>query len=269
MSGRGCSRRALPSGEGRRRAGSFVAGGGHAGSHPIGRHVRLPRSGGRVMVASIGHDAAEGEGRGRPILSDPAERPRAFGIGPAAVEPVIVAHPRDDHAGPLRRFPAATRHLQAVEMACATGPCMRHAPLGTPFAGEHAHEAARGPHRGRVVLREGDGEIASGAALRRIGGRSRGLQAARAGARAGWAAQDAAHRCGGGPPGGILPVGADVEDMRRGLATTRAPAPSRGMTVPGHDPLARRLSRRAGGAGGTRRPGAGLAAALAAAGRLA
>ena len=171
---------------GRTRADSFIFDEDHASPHDMDYYVWLLRSEGRAIVVDTGYDAAEGERRARPLLRDSAEQMRAFGIDPETVETVVVTHLHYDHAGSLHRFPAATLHLQAAEMAYATGPCMCHPALRMPFTGEHVCEAVRRLYQGRVVFHEGDGEVAPGVTVHRIGGHSRGLQAVRVRTRAGW-----------------------------------------------------------------------------------
>ena len=255
---------------GRTRADSFIFDDDHASPHDIDYYVWLLRSGARAIVVDTGYDAAEGERRDRPILRDPAEQLRAFGVDPETVETVIVTHLHYDHAGSLHRFPSATLHLQAAEMAYATGPCMCHPALQMPFTGEHVCEAVRRLYQGRVVFHEGCGEVAPGVTVHRIGGHSRGLQAVRVRTRAGWLvlASDAAHFYENWILAKPFPIVVDVEDMLRGFATVSGLASSREMTVPGHDPLVRRLFPPVEGMAEAWRLDAGPVAALDAEGRL-
>ena len=255
---------------GRTRADSFVFDDDHAGPHPIDYYVWLLRSGGRTIVVDTGYDAAEGERRGRPILRDPADQLRAFGVDAGAVETVVVTHLHYDHAGSLDRFPAATLHLQAAEMAYATGPCMCHEALRMPFTAEHVCEMVRRLYQGRVVFHDGDAEVAPGVTVHRIGGHSRGLQAVRVRTRAGWLvlASDASHYYENWILGKPFPIVVDVEDMLRGFAIIRALASSRELVVPGHDPLVRRLFPAAEGMADAWRLDAGPLGRLDAGGRL-
>lgn len=223
------------------------------------------------MVVDTGYDAAEGARRGRPVLRDPAAALLAFGVAPDAVDTVIVTHLHYDHAGGLARFPAATLHLQAAEMAYATGPCMGHAVLRAPFTAEHVCETVRRLHAGRVVLHEGEAEVAPGVSVHPVGGHSRGLQAVRVLTRAGWLvlASDAAHYHENWLLEKPFPIVVDVEAMLRGFRTIRRLASARELVIPGHDPLVRRLFPRADGPPEAWRLDTGPAARLDERGRLA
>jgi glyoxylase-like metal-dependent hydrolase (beta-lactamase superfamily II) len=228
---------------GRTRADSFVMDDDHASPHPIDYYVWLLRSEGRTILVDTGYDAAEGERRGRPILADPAERLAGLGVDPVALDTVVLTHLHYDHAGGLDRFPAATLHMQAAEMAYATGPCMCRPFLRAPYTAEHVCEVVRRVFAGRVVFHDGDAEVAPGVTVHRIGGHARGLQVVRVRTRAGWLvlASDAAHYHENWITGKPFPIVVDVEDMLRGFATIRALASSRELVIPGHDPLVRRL----------------------------
>ncbi len=255
---------------GRMRADSFIFDDDHASPHPIDYYVWLLRSGERTIVVDTGYDAAEGERRGRPIRHEPAEQLRAFGVDAQAVETVIVTHLHYDHAGSLHRFPAATLHLQAAEMAYATGPCMCHDALRMPFTAEHVCEMVRRLYQGRVVFHEGCAEVAPGVTVHRVGGHSRGLQAVRVRTRAGWLvlASDASHYYENWILAKPFPIVVDVEDMLRGFATIRGLASSRELVVPGHDPLVRRLFPAVEGMADAWRLDAGPAGRLDASGQL-
>src|SRR5690606_15225424 len=100
-----------------------------------------------------------------------------------------------DHAGGLHLFPNATLHLQAAEMAYATGPCMCDQVLRRVYSGAHVCEAVKRLYAGQVVFHDGEAEIAEGVTVHRTGGHSRGMQAVRVRTAAGWLvlASDASH----------------------------------------------------------------------------
>jgi glyoxylase-like metal-dependent hydrolase (beta-lactamase superfamily II) len=208
--------------------------------HPMDYYLWLLRRNDERILVDTGYDAEEGRRRGRPILTDPRAALAPFGITAEDVATIIVTHLHYDHAGGLRLFPNARLHLQAAEMAFATGPGMCHAALRMPFTGAHVAEAVMRLHGGRVTFHDGDGEVAEGVTVHRIGGHSKGLQAVRVRTRAGWLclASDAAHfyeNLDGKP----FPIVVDVAEMLAGFARVRGLASAPELVVPGHDPLVR------------------------------
>lgn len=227
----------------RTRADSFILDDDHATPHPMDYFVWLLRSGDATIVVDTGYDAAEGLRRGRPILQDPAAQLAGFGVAPEAVDTVIVTHLHYDHAGSLDRFPNARFHLQAAEMAYATGPCMCHAALRAPFTVAHVADMVRHVYAGRVVFHDGDAEVAPGVTVHCVGGHSRGLQAVSVLTRAGriCLASDAAHYYENFLRGAPFPLVVDVADMLAGFEAIRGLAETPEQVIPGHDPLVRRL----------------------------
>lgn len=224
----------------RTRAESFILDDDHAAPHPMDYFVWVLRSGDRTIVVDTGYDAAEAKRRGRPILQDPATQLDGFGVSP---ETVIVTHLHYDHAGSLGRFPKARFHLQAAEMAYATGPCMCHAALRMPFTVTHVAEMLHHVYSGRVVFHDGDAEIAPGVTVHRLGGHSRGLQAVSVMTRAGrlCLASDTTHFYENFLRGVPFPLVVDVADMLAGFRAIRGLAETKEQVIPGHDPLVRRL----------------------------
>ena len=225
--------------EGRTRRDSFLSGPRPDEPHRIDYFVWVLRSGDRTILVDTGYDAAEGATRGRPVEMDPREALRPLGIGPNDVPEVIVTHLHYDHAGGLHLFPDAHLHLQAAEMAYATGPCMCHGALREPYTGAHVCEAVTRMYRGKLTFHDGDAEVAEGVTVHRIGGHARGLQCVRVRTGAGWLmlASDAAHFYENYEQGRVFPIVVDVEDMLRGFGTIQALASAPGLVVPGHDPL--------------------------------
>ena len=98
--------------------------------------------------------------RDRPIRLDPREALAPLGLEAEDVTTVIVTHLHYDHAGGLHLFHNATLHLQEDEMAYVTGPCMCHDTLRMPFTADQVCEAVKRVYSGRVVLHDGDGQVA-------------------------------------------------------------------------------------------------------------
>lgn len=224
---------------GRRRGDSFIFDAAHDAPHPMDYFMWVLRSGPDSILVDTGYDAAEARARERPILRDPGQALAPLGLGPEAVTTLIVAHLHYDHAGGLGLFPDATIHLQAAEMAYATGPCMCHDTLRMPFTGDHVCEAVRRLYAGKLRFHDGDAEIAEGVRVHRIGGHSRGLQCVRVMTAAGWLvlASDAAHFYENFEARKPFPIVVDLEDMLRGFATLARLASAPDLVVPGHDPL--------------------------------
>ena len=234
---------------GRTRADSFIFDDDHAAPHAIDYFMWLLRRGAETILVDTGYDRAEGARRGRPVFVDPHEALAPFGLAPEAVETLICTHLHYDHAGGLHLFPGATIHLQAAEMAYATGPCMCHGTLRMPFTADHVCEAVRRLYAGQVTFHDGDAEVAEGVTVHRIGGHSKGLQAVRVRTEAGWLvlASDATHFYENYLTGKPFPIVADVGEMLDGFGTLRRLASAPELIVPGHDPLVRDLFPHEGG----------------------
>lgn len=225
----------------RTRADSFIFDDNHDAPHAMDYFIWVLRRGEEVILVDTGYDAQEAEARGRPIRIDPVEALVPFGIAPENVSRIIVTHLHYDHAGGLHCFPNATLHLQAAEMAFATGPCMCHDAIRMPFTAAHVCEAIKRLYSGKVVFYEGDAEVSEGVTVHHIGGHSRGLQCVRVRTKAGWLvlASDAAHFYENVFAGKPFPIVVDLEDMMKGFETLKRLASGPNLIVPGHDPLVR------------------------------
>ena len=226
--------------ENRTRADSFIFDDDHASPHPIDYFIWVLRNGnGRTIVVDTGYDADEARRRGRPIDRDPAKALGDMGVDSGSVDTVIITHLHYDHAGGLQRYPAATFHVQAAEMAYATGPCMCEAALVMPFTAEHVCQMVQHVYGGRVVFHEGEGAIASGVTVHHTGGHSRGLQVVRVKTAEGYLclASDASHFYENFQKRKPFPIVVDVADMLSGYDTLERLASRPELIIPGHDPL--------------------------------
>jgi glyoxylase-like metal-dependent hydrolase (beta-lactamase superfamily II) len=178
-----------------------------------------------TIVIDTGFDETEARRRDRQLQRLPIEAPSLAGVAVDVTPEVVITHLHYDHAGSLAAFANARFHLQAAEMAYATGPCMCHAHLQWPFTAEHVCEVVRKVYSGRVVFHDGDAEIAPGITLHRIGGH--GLQCVRVMTGTGPVvlASDATH------------FYENFETGKVGYARLEQLAGSRRRIVPGHDPL--------------------------------
>lgn len=221
------------------RGDSFIFDDRHDVPHPMDYFMWLLRRGDQTILVDTGYDQAEAEARERPILMDPHAALAPLGITPEHITEVIVTHLHYDHAGGLHLFPNARLHLQAAEMAYATGPCMCHDTLRMPFTARHVCELIKRLYSGKVAFYRGDAEIADGVTVHQIGGHSRGLQSVRVMTSAGWLvlASDAAHFYENFEARKPFPIVVDLADMLAGFETLYALSSSANLIVPGHDPL--------------------------------
>ncbi len=226
----------------RTRRDSFIFDDNHDAAHAMDYYIWLLRRGSEVILVDTGYDDAEAQARGRPIRLDPRAALAPLGLGAEDITRLIITHLHYDHAGGLHLFPNATIHLQAAEMAYATGPCMCHDTLRMPFTADHICEAVRRVYSGRCIFHEGDGEVAEGVTVHCIGGHSRGLQAVRVRTQAGWLclASDAAHYYENVFARKPFPIVVDLEDMLRGFERLHQLASAPRLIIPGHDPALRK-----------------------------
>ncbi|GIT90394.1 MBL fold hydrolase [Jannaschia pagri] len=227
----------------RTRGDSFIFDDHACAPHGMDYYLWLLRRGAEVILVDTGYDAAEGAARNRPILTDPREALAPFGLTAEHIQTVIVTHLHYDHAGGLHLFPNAHLHLQAAEMAYATGPCMCHDTLRMPFTGDHICEAVQRLYSGRLTFHDGDGQVAEGVTVHRVGGHSKGLQVVRVRTSVGWLclASDATHYYENFLAAKPFPIVTDVAEMLDGFATIQSLASAPGLVVPGHDPIVRQV----------------------------
>jgi glyoxylase-like metal-dependent hydrolase (beta-lactamase superfamily II) len=221
------------------RGDSFIFDDNPTAPHPIDYFIWVIENGTRTILVDSGYDDGEAGARERPIRLSPATALAPLGIDPKAVDTLIVTHLHYDHAGGLHLFPEATLHMQAAEMAYATGPCMCHDALRMPFTAGHICEAITRLYSGKVIFHDGDAEIADGVTVHCIGGHSRGLQVVRVRTEAGWMvlASDASHFYENLRLRKPFPIVVDTEAMLDGFGTLERLASSPDLIIPGHDPL--------------------------------
>ena len=218
---------------------SFILDDDHSSPHDMDYFLWVLTTEKRTILVDTGYDHAEGEKRGRPILRNPAKALKTLGIDADSVETLIITHAHYDHAGGLDLFPNATIHIQQSEMSYVTGACMCHQHLRKAFSADHVCQLVRRLYSGRVVFHDGDGQIAPGVTVHRIGGHTAGLQVVRVKTGSGWLclASDASHYYENFLAGKPFPIVFDLKEMLEGFQrlTTLATSPS--LIVPGHDPL--------------------------------
>ena len=223
----------------RRASENFIGGDSHDGPMPLDYFVWLIRGEGREIVVDTGFSAPMAAKRQRDHIRCPTEGLALLDVDANKIKDVVITHLHYDHVGNFDLFPAATFHLQDLEMNYATG---RH--MGKPvFSGAYELEDVVGMVRrvyaGRVRFHDGDAEIAPGISLHLIGGHTMGLQVVRVATRRGWVvvASDASHFYANMEQARPFPIVYSVADMVQGYDRLRALADSPAHIIPGHDPL--------------------------------
>lgn len=227
----------------RTRADSFIFDDNHDAPHAMDYFMWVLRCGDAVILVDTGYDGVEAQSRDRPIRMEPHAALAPLGLRPENITTLIVTHLHYDHAGGLHLFPNAILHMQAAEMAYATGPCMCHDTLRMPFTAGHICEAVTRLYSGKVVFHNGEAQVADGVTVHCIGGHSRGLQAVRVKTQAGWLvlASDAAHFYENQRLRKPFPIVVDLQNMLDGFATLERLASHPDLIIPGHDPLVRQM----------------------------
>jgi glyoxylase-like metal-dependent hydrolase (beta-lactamase superfamily II) len=223
----------------RRRSENFIGGDPHDGPMPLDYFVWLIRGGGREVVVDTGFSAAVAAKRGRDHIRCPTAGLRLLGTEAKTVKDVVITHLHYDHVGNFDLFPAATLHLQDLEMRYATGRYMGHECFRGAYDVEDVVGMVRRVYEDRVRFHEGDAELAPGISLHLIGGHTMGLQVVRVQTRRGWVvlASDASHFYANMDETRPFPIVWSVADMVDGYRKLRALAESPAHIIPGHDPL--------------------------------
>jgi glyoxylase-like metal-dependent hydrolase (beta-lactamase superfamily II) len=221
-----------------RRSDHFIGGDPHDGPMPMDYFVWVAVAPERAFVIDIGFTEEVARKRGRTFLRCPVDALKLVGVDGERVRDVILTHMHYDHVGNFGKFPAATFHLQAAELAYATGPSMRFARLAHSFEVEDVVGVVRLNFARRVAFHHGSAELAPGITLHAVGGHSAGLQFARVHTRRGpvVVASDVTHFYENMESGRPFTTALDVGLMLEGFATLRAHAPTPDHIVPGHDP---------------------------------
>jgi glyoxylase-like metal-dependent hydrolase (beta-lactamase superfamily II) len=223
----------------RRAAENFIGGDPHDGPMPLDYFVWLIRGAGRELVVDTGFSAATAARRQRNHLRCPTEGLSLLGCDAQAVKDVVITHLHYDHVGNFDLFPAATYHLQDLEMNYATGRHMAQPVFSGAFDVEDVVGMVRNTYAGRVKFHDGDAQVAPGVSVHLIGGHTMGRGGGRVTTRRGWLvlASDASHFYANMEQVRPFPIVYNVADMVEGYARLRALADSPGHIIPGHDPL--------------------------------
>ncbi len=197
---------------------------------------------GREILVDTGFDAEVAARRGRLLIRSVAECLRAVGTSPEAIRDVVISHLHYDHAGNLGLFPNATFHIQDREVAFATGRHICAACIRTTFEVEDVVKLVRAVYAERVCFHDGEGEVAPGVTVHRVGGHTDGMQMVRVQTARGplVLAVDAAHFYANVERQNPFPILFDLGAMTQGWRRARALAGGdESLVIPGHDPLVR------------------------------
>src|SRR5437868_6380497 len=177
--------------------------------------------------------------RNRALLKPIAEGLKSIDNAPDKVANVIVSHLHYDHTGNYDTFPNARFHLQDTEMAYATGRCMCHPHLRTPFEEEDVVAMVRKVFAGRVTFHDGVDQVAPGITVHKIGGHSKGLQCVTVQTKRGPVvlASDTTHLYSHIENGKVFPITYNIGEVLEGYETMKKLAGTLTRIVPGHDPL--------------------------------
>ena len=126
----------------------FIGGDPHESPMPMDYLVWVITGPAGSIVMDLGFTAEMAKQRKRTFLRCPIESLKLVGVDARDVDDVIVSHMHYDHAGNLGAFPKARFHIQAREMAYATGKYMRY-----PRIGHSYHKQLDGPN-GIIISRD-------------------------------------------------------------------------------------------------------------------
>jgi glyoxylase-like metal-dependent hydrolase (beta-lactamase superfamily II) len=180
--------------------------------------VWLIRGAGREILVDTGFNAEEAKARSRKLNLNPVDALADFGVAADAIRDVIV-----------------------------TGRCMCNGMLRHPFSVEHVTTMVRHVYGERVTFHSGDGEIAPGVTVHRVGGHSDGLQVVRVETARGPVvlASDAAHYYANLQKRSPFPIVYNVGDMAQGWEIVERLAGHPDRFIPGHDPIVSEIYPRA------------------------
>jgi glyoxylase-like metal-dependent hydrolase (beta-lactamase superfamily II) len=195
---------------------------------------------GPAVVVDAGFRPETARRRGRKLVADPIALLAAVGVIAADVRDVVLTHLHYDHSGYLDAFPRARFWIQEAELAFWTGRHAARGEIARTVTPADIVELVRLNFERRVHFLDGDGDVAPGITLHRVGGHAPGLQVVQVQTAGGpiVLASDAAHFYANlqeDRPYAIvhsLPGMYDAFDRLRALS-----GGDDGRIVPGHDPL--------------------------------
>ena len=194
---------------------------------------------GGPVVIDTGLNRQKALQRGYDYDRAPHELLPLLGVDPAEVRTVVLTHLHYDHIGNTEAYPQARFHLQAAEMAFATGPLMEKPWFRLAYEVDELQRMVAYLHTGRLRLHGADQEIAPGLNVHWVGGHTAGQEIVRVRTRRGWVvlASDALHYYEEFERSVPFPVAHSIADMMTAHDRIEQLAASRDHIVPSHDPL--------------------------------
>lgn len=222
-----------------RRYANFLGGDPHDASMPMDYFVWLARNRERTIVIDTGFTAETAARRKRDYLRTPQEGLAALEVDCDRVDDVVITHLHYDHVGGYRAFPQARFHVQDAEMRFSTGRYMRHSRFNHGYDVDDIEGIVRLVFDGRVAFHDGDGTLAPGITLHRMGGHTAGIQCVRVHTARGHVvvASDTTHYYEHFETGRTFATVFDVGTAIEAYDGLRALADSDAHIIPGHDPL--------------------------------
>jgi glyoxylase-like metal-dependent hydrolase (beta-lactamase superfamily II) len=177
--------------------------------------------------------------RHRTLHRTPMEALSLIGITPERIKDIVITHLHNDHIGTFDAYPNARFHLQDSEVEFATGRHMACVLHSRPYEVDHVAGVVRLVYKDRVVFHNGDGVIAPGLSVHRVGGHTAGMQVVRVHTARGWVvlASDASHFYEHFVTRRFFPLVFHVGEVMQGYQLLHTLAESQDHIIPGHDPL--------------------------------
>ncbi|MCY1192952.1 Metallo-beta-lactamase superfamily protein [compost metagenome] len=221
------------------RSANFVGGDPHDAPMPLDYYVWVVRNQDRLVLVDTGFFQDMADKRHRSLLRTPVQALELIGVQAADVRDIVITHMHNDHAGTFDAWPNARFHLQDAEMDYATGRHMACGVHSRAYEPDHVAGLIRLVYGDRVAFHDGDGDIAPGISVHRVGGHTAGMQVVRVRTARGWVvlASDASHFYEHIGARRAFPLVFHMGDMFQGYARIEALAESPEHIIPGHDPL--------------------------------
>ena len=198
----------------------------------------------RVFLIDTGSNEATAKRRGDRYDRASVDAVQLLGLDAAKIDDVILTHLHYDHVGLADRYSRARFHLQASEMAFATGRCMCASLMSGAYDVRDVTHLIRCVYANRVTFHDQTVEITDGLSVHRVGGHTGGIQVVRVWTERGWVvvASDSSHLYYNMMRGAAFPFLHRLDETMEAFRTLhRLGGGSWDRVVPGHDPLVMQL----------------------------